>query len=484
MEYLDQAAQDASALHRARSWFLLERGSTCLGESPLAAWSVQEELLPGDAWTRLLESVSSCFEVGEDPSEVHDLWSGRRLNLHPSLDPAQAQDLWIGRFYPSEEGSWLPLPGAHFLVGPDWLPHLRNDLAELRASQSGKRLSLMALESLCTSLSPLPFETVAPASFPTEVIQQLVADEPEWDTARVQEILESQGLAGLMDTLAFATHVDLEALRLALAPFLSASNSSSVAPAEQSTAAATPSVLQADAALEQFERARSRGDDLSVAFQQLETSLGLQRGSSEDPELNSDGPIGPERAVGLSAWLETWLWERQQAGTSPSPKSVEAVHGFCQALEREREPADAADLNTAEVAATAYIVFPSSDEADLPILGEFLDWCKTEQGAELDLPTEGSEWGAWCHRIRSLAAWHCGDEPPVSWHTTTLLDSGKLTAEGQTWVLGKQNPSIQAVLQPGDLALGEPSTDNPEEFRPFRWIPRECHRPDSKALDS
>ena len=470
-------AEDPAALTQPRAyarlleWFLLERVSEKLGTSPLQAFA-PDELTEDSAWARLLDNFLGIFRIegtrrveGREFLDVIDLWSGRIAHLPVDVlagdsEPNPADLLLVGRLILADDEVHLPMPGLRLAQAPGLVAAVEADLALARHKQPRARLSQRECDALFQHLpeeaSAEP-EAVESVETIIQELEQLLTDAPGWNWSRIQDSLNEGGLAETLDRLAFETQVDLEAVRRVL-PALAAQAEAHAS--QEATTPATQGELKAGeaaAALEAYDQARAEGRSVADAFRELEDSLGLEPGVSEEilPDVERDeDTVGPGAAAGLAAWIEAFQWEQPH----------EAVAGGLQEFATQAQltagkPLDAQDLAPQHV--LPYLM-ASEDEAIFrqrrdDLLG-FLLWAAQEQGAPIAAALD--DW-ANCEDerlpaiVQANTAWR---KTGAAWRNRQViaeLAPVRVATEGEELAQVTGIPSeLEAWLRRGDLVLG------------------------------
>ena len=367
LEFFGPAGNRVSSIDAERrlfEWFLFERpyaefggvGARALAEDWLA--QVGEELaplLPG-----LIDSRVGVYEVTSiEPGSgvwVRDL-SG--VGEYPLVEPEaatefQVGDLLVGRLYPVSDGVFVSSAAAACVRNKDLADALRRDLSQARNERRGvPRLSQQTIEALffqsaMITASSAPTSAATPAPEPPS-IEQVLAECREWlvtqglTTGDVEEIFDalaeepsdpadlapggSDILGGILAELAFQSDVDLGEARarlLAAWTMLSAPNLPEGAVSRARTEVEPElqhSENAAQRALLAFDATRVSGGRIEDAFEQLEQDLGLEPGSSEDPD-----DTVPDFPGVVGAMVEEFLWER--AAKHKPELNSKALHQF------------------------------------------------------------------------------------------------------------------------------------------------------------
>lgn len=476
-EWESALADDPAAVTEARAharfleWFLLERVSDTLGTSPLQAFA-PDELTEDSAWARLLDNFLGIFRIegtrrveGREFLDIVDLWSGRIAHLPVDVlagdaEPNPANLLLVGRLVLADDEVHMPMPGLRLAQAPGLVAAVEADLALARHKQPRARLSQRECDALFTHL---PDEASAEPE-PVESTETLIAElenilaaAPGWDWGRIQDSLNADGLAGTLDRLAFETQVDLEAVRRVL-PALAAQ---AEAQAQQAPAAASAdgelSAGEAAAALEAYDQARAEGRSVADAFRELEESLGLEPGVSEEilPDVERDeDAVGPMAAAGLAAWIEAYQWENPGEPAAPSLQDFAT-----QAQLTAGKPLDAQDLSAQHV--LPYLM-ASDCEASFrdrrdDLLG-FLLWAAQEQDAPIAAALD--DW-ANCEDerlpaiVRANAQWRAEGAEWRNRQVIAELAPVRVIAEAEELAQVTGIPrDLEAWLRRGDLVLG------------------------------
>ena len=386
---------DAALRLRFREWFLLERDLTALGAPPALAWA-PEALAPEDLWHRLLDSFFGIFQTVELPGEerpvLEDLWSGRQVRLHRSLPSDGPELVVVGRCAQGGEDFHVLMPGAVFLAAEGLAEAFAVDLSRIRSEQPRSRLSQGECERL---LLPFREGPEAPeemqAEEAIEALERALHGAEAWSSDRLLELAMEEGVTEALNTLAFETEVDLEPIRHALST-LQDLGSRPAEPVDEGSAGDSQGLIPPDRvedALAAFDLASNRGIDLATRFTELENALGLDQGSS-DPFPQGAGsvdaePMGPEEVPGVSLWLATFLWERDQTGEGTSEELAREAGEFLSFLDRTHEGAlEPEEVGRGDV--LGYLLSaadPASLERIRIGLQPFLLWLTEEQGAPL-----------------------------------------------------------------------------------------------------
>jgi hypothetical protein len=344
-EYSESALQFASAAPRTADadearrmarrhaeWFLLERPSDALGGAP-AEWALHHlaELdapeLEESALHALLSSRCGVFEVTSvnagEGAWVRDLGAGGEYPLHePEASRELAPgDLIVGRLFAVGESLYSVSPAAGVFRNARLREALQRDVENLRLGRRGVlRLSQLELEVMFwggggfANAEPLTrarefFARAGLGAVEIETLFQELAATPYEPGRWVHGVRD--GLAVVLEKLAFETHVDLEqARRLLLEAWPALAN-----PSPRAASNAAPQrkdAVRGDvrAAMEAFDRGREAGRDLEELFRELERDLELE--SEEiDPDA-IDGAPAPDFPGVVAAMVQEYVWETER----------------------------------------------------------------------------------------------------------------------------------------------------------------------------
>lgn len=487
------ALGQAQALSRFREWFLLERDSEVLGTSPLLAFS-PTEVVADSAWARLLDNFLGIFKIagtrrseGREFLDVLDLWSGRMAHLPADVlaggDGEEADLLFVGRLVLADDEVHLPLAGMRLAHAPGLVNAVESDLALARHHQPRARLSQRECDALFAAIPHAQDDELASHESLAELLAELevvLEDAPGWDVARIQDSLNTDGLKGTLDRLAFETVADLESLRRLLPALVKQAAVDTESPSSQPDESTSIEASEAEQALDVYDLARAQGLSVEAAFRKLEEALGLEHGTSEEvlpDQLRDNLPVGPEQAAGLDAWIETYLWEQHAApGGAPRPATERVLRAFAdQAQNAAGKPIDAQDLAPTHV--LPYLM-AADNEADFLArragLVGFLTWATHEQDAAL--ATALDDWANdEDQRLPAIvAANRLLREAGADWRSRQViheLDPPSVLAEGgeSVPILGLPN-EVSPHLRTGDLVLG---TWRSGSFHVAALVPRE-----------
>jgi hypothetical protein len=339
-DYENEGIADPHALHRFREWFLLERPADALGTPPAVAWApdAPEE---SSLWHRMLDSFFGIFQgMGEDQQGfplLEDLWSGRQIRLIGEKMSMDSNGVLLGRVALGGDDYHVPLTGATFLIAPGLAEALTNDLSRIRAEQPRSRLSQRQCEGL---LKPyLDSSVTQPNSHGrVEELEEILSGQSEWTPKDITTLVEQIGTHEALNTLAFETNLDLEALRRFL---LSGS------PQEPTPSIETDETqLDRDKtkrALDNFEQSQRARLDVDTIFVNLEKDLGLKEGTSDpyqeavQQEEDPGNRVGLDDTPGITVLMATYLWEMEQRKV-PTPKErIETITRFLDFIQEQQQ---------------------------------------------------------------------------------------------------------------------------------------------------
>lgn len=465
------ALTQARAHARLLEWFLLERVSEKLGTSPLQAFA-PDELKADSSWARLLDNFLGIFRIegtrrveGREFLDVIDLWSGRMAHLPVDVlagdaEPNPADLLLVGRLVLADDEVHLPMPGLRLAQAPGLVAAVEADLALARHKQPRARLSQRECDALFQHLpeeASLEAEPVESAETLIQELEQILTEAPGWNWPRIQDSLNEEGLAGTLDRLAFETQVDLEAVRRVLPALAAQAEAHAAQDAPNQAPTGELSASEAAAALEAYDQARAEGRSVADAFRELEESLGLEPGVSEEilPDVERDeDAVGPGAAAGLAAWIEAFQWEQPH----------EAVAGGLREFATQAQLAAGKPLDAQDLAAHHVLPYlmASDDEASFrqrrdDLLG-FLLWAAQEQDAPIAAALD--DW-ANCEDerlpaiVRANAAWRAAGAEWRNRQVIAELAPVRVAAESEELAQVTGIPSeLEAWLRRGDLVLG------------------------------
>jgi len=388
--FSDNSSAGVEQYLRFKEYFLLERCADKLGLPPVVAFA-PKETTANSSWDGLHDSFLGIFKFQGNAdggmAQLVDLWSGGLVLCPIPGDswPGGTQSVAIGRFVLGEDGIHLPLPGLSFLEAEGLTESLEMDLNAERARNPRARLSQLRCEDL---LNRFPHRLLhAPVlgdSAPD--LFDLIADQEDWDATRLETILNDGGPAELLSQLAFDSDVDMELARQAVHQLVSQAPT----PGFGHLPGSDEDVIDQNevaAALKKLDSSRNNGRSMDRLFEVFCKDLGVV--ASSDLDLDLDSPrhdFGPDDAVGLMVWTETWEWEATAAGNKLSPRSLSAAREFCKWTEQRLEnKSDASDIRP------DWVLSWLSSLRDSKIITEmmggvmpFLVWIEQEQDAQLD----------------------------------------------------------------------------------------------------
>ncbi len=318
--------------HRHVEWFVLERHSATLRNTPVEAlheaWvgRYPELAAAGEA---LLASFAGLFEVESvTPGEGMLLADIAGLVQYVVAEPeaahaARVGDLIAGRLFPIGEGLHVISSAAGYFRDSVLAEAVRRDLEETRAARANKVLhvSQLEIESLFFGAGQ-----IRPAEDPTAAARSLLERWnllPEQIDAIFERLVRApfdpkrwahgarDELGTILDELAFETSIDLDEAQVVLLQAWSAiahSRVDPVAPTSVPKAAQTPPAERNPrAAIAEFDRARESGAELEELFQKLERDLGLEGIPGEEEEEADE--LAPDFPGVVAAIVQEFLWE-------------------------------------------------------------------------------------------------------------------------------------------------------------------------------
>jgi len=419
-EYSESALQFASAAPRTADadearrmarrhaeWFLLERPSDALGGAP-AEWALHNlaELdapeLEESALQALLSSRCGVFDVTSvkagEGAWVRDLGAGGEYPLHePEASRELAPgDLIVGRLFAVGESLYSVSPAAGVFRNARLREALQRDVESLRLGRRGVlRLSQLELEVMFwggggfANAEPLArarefFARAGLGAVEIEALFQELAATPYEPGRWVHGVRD--GLAVVLERLAFETHVDLEqARRLLLEAWPALANPQRAAP---TVASQRKDAVRGDvrAAMDAFDRGRDAGRDLEELFRELERDLELE--SEEiDPDA-IDGAPAPDFPGVVAAMVQEYVWETEREHGPDAARAAAPLAKFAQFGENIGV---FENLGAHELLLFAALWLPergaltSADEARavLSALQRFCDWTQETQDIAL-----------------------------------------------------------------------------------------------------
>lgn len=473
-----EAPVDGVAMRRFYEWFLLERDSETLGDVPV--------LLPqyAAAGEVLEESLAGVFHVTGVDAEIAtatDLQSGDALELRVPGGALLAGDLVVGRLFEVGVEQWLPSTAAVvFRPGTPLAGSFQRDLARL---ELGRRLQQAELERLLLRRPDArPIARAAGAVAPLEHLEadldRLLGDAGgrysataiSAELARAPRL--GAALGPLLDDLAFATSVDLDAAREVLVQMWNAHHpadaDAAAAPAAAVEAPTPPGSTLGERLVRTLDEGLGRHADVEGLFAELERMAGLEPGAADDEEnpFDRDEQGDPSGAGGdLEALVEEYVWETSAA--PPAAATLRAWVGLQQNAPTPRTDLEAVlGQDLMRVLLHVYLAAPPAERAAavraaFAALGAFYAWAEESQQLELGSALSDCR-GALLDQLDRLAA------ASVALSTTAapsrrpgLLEVDALGADGcglkddhgrAHWL--QLPPATLGLLRVGDLVLG------------------------------
>lgn len=350
-DYLPEGEAHAAAHGRFCEWFVLERESEHLGALPIDAIGglpdpVREALRASSCGFYLVETSVPYVRVRDVVSdETFELQTDARLEVG---------DLVVGRIFPGDFDAMLPSPSSAILrQGTDVAAALQRDL---QAAGIGRRLTQAELEAVLFrsvgELAVTQARRVPPERLEAR-LDSLLRDggDRSYSAAEISEALEaaSEGPGAVMgpvlETLAFESDVDLEALR---ATMLELWNEHRLRGMERGPAAPTapaPAIggqplvprepprtpakqpqtpVDADARglgatiADRIERGLAQHEDIESLFADVEGMLGDEGEEEDDADEVTVG------AGDLDGLVQEYLWERGLGADAPAASTLAA----------------------------------------------------------------------------------------------------------------------------------------------------------------
>jgi hypothetical protein len=338
------------AARRHSEWFLLERPSNALGGAPIEwALHTRSELgdaeLSDEALQALISSRCGVFEVTTvTPGEgawVRDLGAGGEYPLHEpaaSLELAP-KDVIVGRLFAVGASLYGVSPAAGVFRNTKLLDALVRDVETLRAGRRGVlRLSQLELENMFwggpASSAPKHGDPVVRAreflvgagvsdEFASSLLEQLRST--PYEAARLVHGVRD-GLAQVLERLAFETNVDLAQARVLLLEAWPALAAPTVPRKRSDPAPARRGDVRS--AIDAFDRGRDAGRDLEELFRELERDLELEP-EEIDPDA-IDGAPAPDFPGVVNAMVEEFLWEVEREHGANEARQLAPISKFAQ----------------------------------------------------------------------------------------------------------------------------------------------------------
>jgi hypothetical protein len=338
------------AARRHSEWFLLERPSNALGGAPIE-WALHSRSELGDAelddeaLQALISSRCGVFEVTSvTPGEgawVRDLGAGGEYPLHEpaaSLELAP-KDVIVGRLFAVGASLYGVSPAAGVFRNTKLLDALVRDVETLRTGRRGVlRLSQLELENMFwggpASSAPKQGDPVVRAkeflvgSGVSEALAESMLEQLKstpYEAARLVHGVRD-GLAHVLERLAFETNVDLAQARVLLLeawPALALPTP----PRKRSEPVSAPRG-DVRAAIDAFDRGRDAGRDLEELFRELERDLELEP-EEIDPDA-IDGAPAPDFPGVVNAMVDEFLWEIEREHGADEARTLAPIAKFAQ----------------------------------------------------------------------------------------------------------------------------------------------------------
>ncbi|MDP6962837.1 MAG: hypothetical protein QGF46_01580 [Planctomycetota bacterium] len=434
-EFSGGAELDSATANSFNEWFLLERDCPLLGAPPAVAWA-PTSIEKDDIWDCLLNSFFGLFHVTEIAEDEQScigecLWSARQVRLSPLIAGIETGTFIPARVAQANAESHLLLPSASFIVAPDLVDSLAEDLRNIRGAQPRSRLSQLEWHRLFSTQA----QSQTTAQSMDDALAAALAGQDEVTVDYVKTLVANNGVGGALDQLAFDTDLDLEAVRVALA--LSDFDSD----------ASTNDDDVAESVIDDFLSKTSNGVDINSAFDDLESKLNLDEGSTNILSEESE-ETGVDDIPGFEMWLRSYLFDCEIQGSSVSPESgkeIEAFLNYC-AQSMGQQHLDPHQLMPSTVLAYMMGATDLNDlQAKVGYLDDFVMWLVNEQDAPLQdiVPLSGDETNSW---LQDLIACNTSLQTNGA-EANSLIDVSKVSP---LQTLDESGVAVEVVGFPGD----------------------------------
>jgi hypothetical protein len=404
----DRTAMDVAA-QRFAEWFLVERPSEVLGNTPAALLGSGD-----DADEALLGSRCGLFLVEsaiDQEVQVRDLEGGERLGLVGVPLDLGPGDVLVGRVYPTAKGSYAPSAVLTVLSrSPQIAVAFQRDLRQLGLDRRLQQIEIEHLVFQRWAVGGMSGdEDRAPLEHIEADLQQLLERASVGDVhpaAGISQALRDAGehpgavIGPLMDELAFHTEVDLDRLRELLLQLSNAHRSAAKLPRQAAPGVAAPARKRPASAGQKSDALPGEGlgarlarrldeglaasEDVDALFRDVERLLGE---SLDDDEEDEDLMTGPDPEVGdLEPLVREFLWE---VGEPPDTDILDELVQLQRAAPVPRlsveylEPDDYLRFVLQTWLANPPSERVSATQAAFSAVERFVDWLRTTQDLDL-----------------------------------------------------------------------------------------------------
>jgi len=445
---------DNASANSFNEWYLLERDCPVLGAPPAVSFS-PAEITTNDLWHCLHDSFFGLFHVTElvdgqaNTAILECLWSARQIRVTTLPAGIDVGTLIPARVAQSDSESHLLLPAANFIIAPDLLESLAQDLRSIRGEQPRSRLSQQQWHQLFTNHQQS--HAIAAGQSFEEALTQALLGQNELSVAEVTAMLEKHGAQDTLSQIAFDTDVDIEALRAAFA----------LIGDDQGDDTAQLDDLDGDAtqAISDFLANDSQGSNLDQAFGNLEQELSLEPGATGLLSEQSE-PTGVDTLPGVEMWLRSYLFDCEAKSfqvSAAAGKEIEQFLNYCATTVKANE-IDPHQLSAATV--LAYMMGAAAvDEVNAKInhLDDFTQWLHREQDAPLEsiLPISGDETRTWLQQLVlcNQALQHNNVASSIA-KVTAVSPLATLDEDGQSVMVNGFPSDYVSVVEVGDKLMG------------------------------
>jgi hypothetical protein len=459
---------DNNSVNRVIEWYFLERVSPRLGTTPIVAWS-PNDLSEDDIWYRLLDSFFALFHIidVEDDGVVilEDLWSAKQVRVENLPKGLEIGTLVPARAVQNSAETHALLPGAHFIVSPDLVNSLAQDLREIRTQQSRAHLSQLEWEHLF-QVQQVEETSSSVESSEAELRLLLERSKSGLSYESLLDMVNEKGLAESLNELAFETDLDLEILRTHLGTAMSAR------PKEEYESKTSDSLSSSDKEI--ADRLAKTGSEEDLL--ELESKLGISDAAEQILNEKTES-TGVDIVPGVEMWLRTYLFERE-ANEDPvieeEGKEIEKFLNHCV------NHVGANNLDPHELLSSTILAYLMNIDGveelkhSLRNLDEFCDWLCHEQDAPIQdiLPLVGGDTESWMEDLIKLNRELMQNGFTASQvETIVKVDPLSIRDENEQLVeiVGVGNIDNIGLLQEGDKIMGQWQEG---KFGIAAWIPK------------